>query len=247
MRGRDDFPGRRHFRAVIRCEVAVFREVMMDGQLTSGVRVRLISEAAATGHLAELYADVKKASGLTFVPDMFRLLSTRPELLEVVLKGYEGIFRHGVLPRETRELISAWTSRVNQCPYCVGTHSFFLRVFGGSEALAQAISSAASVDDLPVDERTRVLLRLLTKLSTAAYRITDEDWQVALDAGWSEEELLEGFFCAALFNFITRMVDGLGLGTSTTTSRISQQEVPPPAAPSNPVPRPVPDVAEDSR
>lgn len=194
-------------------------------QIAGGPRVRLIEEQEATGRLAELYAQVKEATGLDFVPDMFRLVSTRPELLETVLKGYVGIFGHGVLPRQTRELISAWTSRVNQCPYCVGTHNFFLQVFGGSEELAHAVSTAASVEELPVDERTRVLLRLLTKLSTAAYKITDADWQEALDAGWTADELLEGFFCAALFNFITRMVDGLGLGTSVTSSRISSQEL----------------------
>lgn len=203
----------------------------MNDRPADGPRVRLIEEADATGRLAELYAEVKSATGLDFVPDMFRLVSTRPELLEVVLKGYNGIFNHGVLPRETRELISAWTSRVNQCPYCVGTHSFFLQAFGGSQELAQAISTVRSPDDLPVDERTRVLLRLLTKLSTGAYRITDGDWEEALAAGWSADELLEGFFCAALFNFITRMVDGLGLGTSVTASRISELELPPDAAP----------------
>lgn len=194
--------------------------------VNSGVRVPLIDEADATGHLAELYERAKKVTSLNFVPDMFRLVSSRPELLETMLAGYDGVFNHGKLPRQTRELISAWTSKVNQCPYCVGTHNFFLQVFGGSEELAQAIEAADSPDDLPVDERTRVLLRLLTKLSHSAYRITDEDWQVALDAGWTVDDLLEAFFCAALFNFITRLVDGLGLGTTVTRSRISQQEPP---------------------
>lgn len=195
-------------------------------EMNSGVRVPLIDEAAATGYLAELYARAKEVTGLTFVPDMFRLVSTRPELLETMLAGFDGVFNHGRLPRQTRELISAWTSKVNQCPYCVGTHSYFLQAFGGSAELANAIAAATSPDDLPVDERTRVLLRLVTKLSHNAYRITDSDWQVALDAGWTEDDLLEAFFCAALFNFITRLVDGLGLGTAVTRSRISQQEVP---------------------
>ncbi|MER6288514.1 carboxymuconolactone decarboxylase family protein [Streptomyces sviceus] len=194
--------------------------------VNSGVRVPLIDEADATGHLAELYERAKKVTSLDFVPDMFRLVSSKPELLETMLAGYNGVFNHGNLPRQTRELISAWTSKVNQCPYCVGTHNFFLQVFGGSEELAHAIEASDSPDDLPVDERTRVLLRLVTKLSHSAYRITDEDWQVALDAGWSTDELLEAFFCAALFNFITRLVDGLGLGTTVTQSRISQQELP---------------------
>jgi uncharacterized peroxidase-related enzyme len=201
--------------------------VLVDDQLIAAeVRVPLVEEGAATGRLAELYERVKEATKLPFVPDMFRLVSTRPDLLEAVLSGYNGIFNHGVLPRETRELISAWTSRVNQCPYCVGTHSFFLQFFGGSKELADAIGAATTPDDLPVDERTRVLLRLLTQVSAAAYRITDEDWQRTLDAGWTADEVLEGVFCAALFNFITRMVDSLGLGTSVTKSRISGQEVP---------------------
>lgn len=199
----------------------------MDDQLaTAAVRVPLIEESDATGELAEIYEQVKAGTNLPFVPDMFRLMSSKPELLKAVVAGYDGIFNHGDLPRETRELIAAWTSRVNQCPYCVGTHGFFLQVFGGTEELAQAIEVATSPDELPVDERTHELLRLLTKVTTAPYRITDSEWQRVLDAGWTEGELLEGVFCAALFNFITRLVDSLGLGTSVTMSRISQQEVP---------------------
>jgi uncharacterized peroxidase-related enzyme len=156
---------------------------------------------------------------------MFRLMSTKPELLRAVGAGYDGVFNHGELPRETRELIAAWTSRLNQCPYCVGTHNFFLQVFGGSEELAHAIATSADPDELPVDERTHELLRLITKVTTAPYRITDSEWRRVLDAGWTAGELLEGIFCAALFNFITRLVDSLGLGASVTMSRVSQQEV----------------------
>lgn len=193
-------------------------------EMNSGVRVPLVDEADATGYLAELYERAKEVTALSFVPDMFRLVSTRPKLLETMLAGYDGVFNHGKLPRQTRELISAWTSKVNECPYCVGTHSYFLQAFGGSPELAKAIEAADSPDDLPVDEPTRVLLHLVTKLSRSAYRITDTDWQVALDAGWTADDLLEAFFCAALFNFITRLVDGLGLGASVARSRISQLE-----------------------
>lgn len=193
---------------------------------TAHVRVPLVDESQATGRLAELYDEVKKATDLPFVPDMFRLVSTRPDLLEAVLAGYKGMFLDGVLPRRTRELISAWTSKVNQCPYCVGTHNFFFQAFGGAEDIAKAVESAQTADELPVDERTKVLLRLLTKLSREPYKISDADWQRALDAGWSTDELLEGFFIASMFNFINRMVDGLGLGTSVAASRVSQQEIP---------------------
>jgi uncharacterized peroxidase-related enzyme len=183
-------------------------------QNDAGIRVPTIAEADATGRVAELYEMLRKATNMPFVHDVFRLTSTRPDLLEIVAVGYTGMFGNGVLPRQTRELIAAWTSRVNSCPYCTGTHGWFLHQFGGEPELVAALGTADSVDALPVDERTRVLMRLVTKVSTAAYKITDEDWAEAGAAGWSNPEILEAVFCAALFNFINRLVDATGLGST---------------------------------
>jgi len=188
-----------------------------------GVRVPLVEEADASGRTAELYELIKSTTGIPFIPDMFRLASTRPELLNVLITGYNGVFSDGVLPRATRELISAWTSKVNGCHYCVGTHNWFLAQFGGTQELTDAIASSDSPEDLPVDERTKALMRLVTKVSTAAYKITDEEWEQTAAAGWSSEELLEAVFTAALFNFINRLVDSLGLGTALTMSKIAAQ------------------------
>ncbi|MBC9729193.1 hypothetical protein [Streptomyces sp. TRM68367] len=48
---------------------------------TANVRVPLIAEEEADGRLAELYDEIKKATDLPFVPDMFCLASTRPDLM----------------------------------------------------------------------------------------------------------------------------------------------------------------------
>jgi uncharacterized peroxidase-related enzyme len=196
---------------------------MGDEQQVPGVRVPMVAEADAEGRTAEVYERIKAGTNLPFVPDMFRLVSSRPDLMEVVLSGYVGVFSDGVLPRATREMISAWSSKVNGCPYCVGTHNWFLSQFGGSEELTRAISSADRPEDLPVDEKTLALMQLVTKVSTAAYKITDSDWARVAAAGWSNDEMLEAVFTSSLFAFINRLVDGLGLGTTVTQSRISQQ------------------------
>jgi uncharacterized peroxidase-related enzyme len=196
---------------------------MTDPNVLSTVRVPLVEEADAEGRTAELYEMIKSRMGIPFVPDMFRLVSSRPDLLEVVLAGYGGVFNDGVLPRATREMISAWSSKVNGCPYCVGTHNWFLAQFGGDQELTDAIATAGSVDELPVDERTKELMRLVTQVGTGAFRITDEDWARTEAAGWSNAEMLEAVFTAALFAFINRLVDGLGLGNSVTRSRIASQ------------------------
>ena len=137
-----------------------------------GVRVPLVEEEHAEGRTAELYEEIKAVTGLPFVPDMFRLTSTNPRLLRVLVTGYGGIFTGDVLPRHLTELISAWTSKLNGCPYCVGTHSWFLSQFGGSDELLDAVATANTAEELPVDERTMPLMQLVTKVSTGAYKIT---------------------------------------------------------------------------
>ncbi|MFG2049435.1 carboxymuconolactone decarboxylase family protein [Micromonospora sp. NPDC048935] len=187
------------------------------------VRVTMIEEEDAVGRTAELYERVKERTGLPFVPDMFRLASTEPRLLEVIVAGYGGIFSGTTLPRHLTELIAAWTSKLNGCPYCVGTHSWFLNQFGGSDELVEAVSTADTAEDLGVDEKTLPLMKLVEKVSTGAYKITNQDWDRAGQAGWSEAEILEAVFVASLFAFINRLVDATGLGSSVERSRIARQ------------------------
>ena len=191
---------------------------------TTTVRVPMVAEDEATGELAALYAKIKNSTGLPFVPDMFRMLSSRPELLQAVVSGYLGVFAEGALDRRTKELIASWISQVNGCPYCVGTHNYFLGLFGGSKELTAAIESAQSTADLPVEPRTRALLDLVTVICRNAYKVTDSLWQATLDSGWTSEQLFEAVFTAGLFNSITRLVDGFGLGQSVTRSRTSSLE-----------------------
>jgi uncharacterized peroxidase-related enzyme len=191
---------------------------------TAGIRVPMIAEADAQGPTAAMFEQVKSALGLPFVPDMFRLTSTRPDLLGVVLTGFAGMFAGGVLSRQDKEIIAAWTSKINSCTYCVGTHNWFLLQFGGSQELADAIMNSATVEDLPLAPKYQPLMALVTKVSTAAYKVTDQDWADATAAGWNDAELLEAVFCASLFNFINRLVDATGLG-ATVQSTISKQPV----------------------
>jgi uncharacterized peroxidase-related enzyme len=191
---------------------------------TPGVRVPMIAEDAVRGRAAAMFEATKAATGLPFVPDMFRLTSTNPDLMHVVITGFAGMFAEGALPRETKELIAAWTSKINSCNYCVGTHNWFLLQFGGTQELADAIASSNDVDDLPLDEKTKTMMRLISKVSTAAYKVVDADWEAAWDAGWTDAELLEAVFCASLFNFINRLVDSTGLGVVQQQSKISQQQ-----------------------
>jgi uncharacterized peroxidase-related enzyme len=108
-----------------------------------------------------------------------------------------------------RELIAAYVSGVNECGYCHGVHTATAEAFGIPEGLLEAL--LADLDTAPVDERIRAVLRYVGKLTEAPARLTDEDAAAVLAAGWDERALHDAVIVCALFNFMNRMVNGLGI------------------------------------
>lgn len=67
------------------------------------------------------------------------------------------------------------------------------------------------VESLPVEEKYRALLRLSVKLTTHAYKVTDEEIEGLRAAGLSDDEILEGVWVACQFNAVDRLADTFGL------------------------------------
>jgi uncharacterized peroxidase-related enzyme len=188
------------------------------------IRVPVVPEAEATGRVKELYDQTMEQMGVPFVPDIVLIFSSRPEYLDIAVNAVTTLFTKSKLPPEVRELIITWTSKLNECGYCVGAHSFFLRLFGGSDELVAAAQNAARVDDLPVDGKTRELLRLTTQVAQTAYRITDGDWQRCYDAGWTREQVMDAVFAASLYSFVVRFVSSCGLGPDAFAGMFAEAE-----------------------
>ncbi len=178
--------------------------------MSDEVRLPVVAESAATGETAELYATIREHFGLGFVPDVFQLTSTRPSFQQVFWDGYRSMFFEGVLRRETKELIAAVVARDAGCRYCVDAHLFLLELIGGSPEVIAA-ARVGSIEELPVDEKLRALLRLVHRIDEEAFRVTDQDFDHLRELGWTDDELLEAAWTASLFNGIVRLVDTLGL------------------------------------
>jgi alkylhydroperoxidase family enzyme len=74
-----------------------------------------------------------------------------------------------------------------------------------------------------IDEKTRGLLRYAEKVTRNAYKVTQEDMQGLRDLGCSEEEILEGTHVIALFNYMDRMADALGVPVEQFQEAMAQQ------------------------
>jgi alkylhydroperoxidase family enzyme len=83
----------------------------------SNLRIRIVQESEATGETAAIYDEVRAVFGIPWVPDIVKLVSTRPDFLRVVLEGYKAMFSGGHLPRQVKEMIATVVSKGNSCPY----------------------------------------------------------------------------------------------------------------------------------
>ncbi|RUL86108.1 carboxymuconolactone decarboxylase family protein [Tautonia sociabilis] len=71
--------------------------------------------------------------------------------------------------------------------------------------------SRADLDGAPLSEAERELLRLVETITRHAYRITDEQVDALRCLGWTDEQLAECVYIAALFAFFNRVADAFGL------------------------------------
>ncbi|RSM38839.1 peroxidase [Amycolatopsis balhimycina DSM 5908] len=159
-----------------------------------------------------------------------RSLPAETTLLQV-FQAYPGPARHLLAFHEEllrgespfspgeRELIAAYVSGVNSCDYCHGIHTVTAEAFGvPGGVLAAALEDLGSA---PVDERLKPVLAYVGKLTRTPSRMTDADADAVFAAGWDERALHDAVLVCALFNFMNRMVDGLGIsadaGYATTS------------------------------
>jgi alkylhydroperoxidase family enzyme len=62
-----------------------------------------------------------------------------------------------------------------------------------------------------LDTKTKKLLQYAEKATHHAYKITEEDIRILRKVGCSDEEILEAMLVTALFNFMDRVADALGV------------------------------------
>ena len=73
----------------------------------------------------------------------------------------------------------------------------------------------ADLDAAPLTEPERALLDFVALVTRHAYKTTDEDVQRLRDLGWTDPQIAECVYVAALFAFFNRVADAFGLADPT--------------------------------
>ena len=90
------------------------------------------------------------------------------------------------------------------------SHGHFLQLQGTTDEVVNALA-VADLDRAPLSDAERELMRFTRIVTQHAYRTTDKDVQRLRDHGWSDEQIAEAVYIAALFAFFNRVADAFGL------------------------------------
>jgi uncharacterized peroxidase-related enzyme len=139
------------------------------------------------------------SSLFAYRPETARPLS---ELAEIVLRG------PGTLSRGERELIAARVSTLNECTFCVSSHSAFAAA-QLPEGMSLVDQVRADPDSAPVTPKLKALLRIASAVQRSGRAVRAEDVEAARSEGATDQEIHDTVLIAAMFSMYNRYVDGL--------------------------------------
>lgn len=106
-----------------------------------------------------------------------------------------------------RELMAAYVSKANECPFCVAAHSATSALWYGDDAKVAGVLS--DLDTAPIGEPLRATLRMLGKL-TQNQSVDADDVRAVLAAGVSPEQVQDALAVCLAFNITDRLANAFG-------------------------------------
>jgi uncharacterized peroxidase-related enzyme len=153
---------------------------------------------------------------------MLQIWQAFPETVRPLLEYHEALLRgDSPLTIGERELIAAYVSGLNDCRYCHGVHSQTASAFGiRLNTIRNLLSDWRQAN---VNPRLRPILRFVRKLTLSPTKITAADVGPIFAAGWNDRALHDAVAVCALFNFMNRLVNGLGVEASKDYIRMAAE------------------------
>lgn len=139
--------------------------------------------------------------------DVFRKF---PETCKPLIEFHEALLR-GPSPfsEAERELIAAFVSTLNGCRYCRGVHVATAERLGIEKGMVARLVEQEDLSEAPA--RMRPVLSLARKLTRSATGTSFADAEAVMAAGWDKTALYHLVATTALFNYMNRLVEGLGI------------------------------------
>lgn len=177
--------------------------------------IRMISDDDADPRLAAELDFARTPHGT--VDNVMRVHSLRPS----TMRGHVVLYRACLhddgnsLPTWLQEVVSSYVSVLNRCDYSYANHWKNARHLIGDAARADAIEAALSSRRLEdaFDGGDLALMRYAEKLTLRPAEMVEADVVALRDAGLDDGQILEANQIIGYFNYVNRLLNGLGVTT----------------------------------
>jgi len=159
--------------------------------------------------------------------DQAAVLAQVPPALDHLYRMLMELKERAGVPWRYVELAIVVTSKLNQCTFCVGSHSPVLRIEGISDAAIATLPDGGHPD---FDETDRLVIEYATLVTQRAGQIRDNVFE-RLHARFSDSQIVELTLRIALAGFFNRFNDALQIddGRAAAIHTALESNSPPPA------------------
>ena len=168
-------------------------------------RIPMLERDQVTPELGALYDKLLHDRGV--VPNMFKVVANVPALAMGFAAFLKPLMGDGALEGWYKELIATRMAYLNQCAYCLSSHSSLAKLAGATEAQVSAIDD---YEQGPFTEEQKAGFRYADKLHASAHEVDDSVYQQARKV-FNDQQMIELSAVAAAFEFFPRFVNALAI------------------------------------
>ena len=175
--------------------------------------IRLLGDAGAGSELAAAFERVRSPAGT--VDNVMRVHSLRPSTMTGHHALYMSVLHDeaNVLPGWFLETVASYVSILNRCHYSLTNHWSNARHLVADERRAEAIREALDADapERAFAGKELAMLRYARRLTRSPGAMVEADVQAMKAEGAQDGEILEVNQVCAYFNYVNRLLNGLGV------------------------------------
>lgn len=178
--------------------------------------IKMLSDEEASPELAAALDVARTPHGT--VDNVMRVHSLRPNTMLGHVKLYRACLHDdaNTIPTWFQEVISAYVSTLNACDYSYANHWKNAAHLMGDPAKAAAVETAlkARAPEQVFDGGELALLRYAEKLTLRPGQMEQSDVDALRSAGVDDGRILEANQIIGYFNYVNRLLNGLGVTTA---------------------------------
>ena len=171
--------------------------------------IQVVQHEEAEGELKEVYDGLVESRGK--LAEVHKIQSLNPRSITNHMDLYMTImFGKSPLKRQLREMIAVIVSAGNKCPYCIRHHGDALQHFWKDQQKVDLL--AQDWKQVSLSDSEKALCQYAYDLTTKPSEVNEQEHIATLkNLGLEDRAILDAALVIAYFNFVNRLVLGLGV------------------------------------